>query len=554
MKNFISLTKILLVCGSDSSADSGKNKKNSNPLLMAFLPYLVLIPVIGQMVGAASASYKLLSASGVQASILQNGSAYAAIGTLVLGITTVLTYFYTSSDITTLLSLPLSSGTIVSAKWTVAMIYSFYMSVLMALPMYIGYGTASGAGWLYWVFTAVITLTLPMTPLIYAGIIDIIMMRIFKRLRSKQAVTILSSVVTILTCLLMVAYSMQPGTENSAGAKVLSSAAGRLIGVFPNLILADRALEDLSAAALLLYLVSVAVMYGIFMLVAHLFYFDSVISMSDQAGSRHQLTARDEQSFASSSGSIRALSRVEWLKVKRSPTYLLNCVIMALMMPCIFLVSLIQSAMHDSDSILTRYLTPRAAEPATLQGMLIMCLIFIYFTGAMVRISSTSISREGQAFYFMKTIPVPYRSQIKAKIFGALPAAWLISAAVPVGMAAVGAFHGMTPLFAVYLLVLSLPAAATESLIQIRWDLRFPNLNWNDENASIRNRSSWISLLVNLLLLALVTVILCVLLYVLHLSNLAACSALLAVQVIILLLVRRGVYSYADRRMLTLGN
>lgn len=60
-----------------------------------------------------------------------------------------------------------------------------------------------------------------MTPLIYAGIIDIIVMRIFKRLRSKQAVTILSSVVTILTCLLMVAYSMQPGTENSAGAKVL---------------------------------------------------------------------------------------------------------------------------------------------------------------------------------------------------------------------------------------------------------------------------------------------------------------------------------------------
>ena len=86
-------------------------------------------------------------------------------------------FFYFSRDIENLLPLPLRPVEILAAKFTVTLLYEYLTEILFLAPILIAFGIKSHGGIFYYFNAAVIFLTLPIAPLVYASIISMIIMR-----------------------------------------------------------------------------------------------------------------------------------------------------------------------------------------------------------------------------------------------------------------------------------------------------------------------------------------------------------------------------------------
>ena len=87
------------------------------------------------------------------------------------------------------------------AKFTISLIYTYLSSLYFLLPFLAGYGVKAGAGPLYWVFSLVAILFVPVLPLIYGGLISMVIMRLFKRAKNKDFLTVVGVILALVLAL-----------------------------------------------------------------------------------------------------------------------------------------------------------------------------------------------------------------------------------------------------------------------------------------------------------------------------------------------------------------
>ncbi len=103
--------------------------------------------------------------------------------------------------------------------------------------------------------------------------------------------------------------------------------------------------------------------------------------------------------------------------------------------------------------------------------------------GSINIIASTAISREGKNLYFLKYIPVPYMTQIYAKIVSAF---YVEAAALVIFYGIVFYLFRIDLVFFVLSLLIVFLASLVINQIGIFLDITWPKLNWDTEQKAVK--------------------------------------------------------------------
>ena len=495
MKKYFLLTKILLKSGI-SSIEQGKKKRKRLINIKSKLLYLLIgicfLPLLVALFFAGKEGYELLSQIGQEGVVIGIICAIASIMTFVFGISIVISVFYFSSDIEYLLPLPIKPYQIVASKFTVTLFYEYITTFVIAAPPLIGYGYASSAGIIYWIIVLFTILLLPIVPLVYGGVISIVLMRFLKRAKNRDILTI---VISIFIMVLALGFNTMTNTFSSMSSEAVmdllikgnNSLLEVINRVFPNFILIEKALIDGDIIMLLLFMVTVLLFVIVFLFIAKLLYFKGASGISSTSSKRKALTK--EQSFKIiRKRKVLYTYTVKELKLLfRTPMYFMNCVMMSIIWPVFLLIPVAAGVFGGSfgiSSLKEILLGSLESGQSIVSG-----IIFLVVFGITVLITSfnftagTGISREGKSFFVMKYIPISFEKQIFAKILSGI----LISLIGTTLYIIIAMFVLNFPLWITLLSgILSFFTCVIFTYIQIITDLIRPKLKWETEQAAIK--------------------------------------------------------------------
>lgn len=510
MRKYLSLTRVLLKNSMGMMSD-GKSKKALNVFIYGVLA-VCMIPLgftLYMMFNTAMAQLQPLQQEGT---VLALGFHISSLVTFLFSIFLIPSIFYFSKDSETLLALPLPPQTILSAKFSVCLVYEYAFTLIVCVPLYIAYANNAAIGIPYILLALVIFITLPIYPLVLSSIITMLLMRFVPFFKNRDRFNMIASILSIILAFGF-SFAMNSGTiaeDPNALISMLTQGNNSMISlfskIFPAIPFAAEALISSDALQLVYYILITCAALAVLVILGKWLYFKGAIGFSETKSSRKELSAKD---FArvSRHSKVRTYLIKELRLLIRTPVYAINCIGMCVLMPIMLLVIFITA---DVDVLLQQLpdITPY------LDGMLPYAVLAGMASGFLFSnlnmISSTAISREGTNISFMKYIPMSLKQQLQAKVLSGI----LMSV-----------ISMLLTMVCVYFLLPIFPltwyfAAAAASLITIvlgnyaslALDILHPKLVWEQEAAAVKqNMSGIVSMLAGMAM----TVVTCVLLFIL---------------------------------------
>lgn len=510
MRKYLSLTRVLLKNSMGMMSD-GKSKKALNVFIYGVLA-VCMIPLgftLYMMFNTAMAQLQPLQQEGA---VLALGFHISSLVTFLFSIFLIPSIFYFSKDSETLLALPLPPQTILSAKFSVCLVYEYAFTLIVCVSLYIAYANNAAIGIPYILLALVIFITLPIYPLVLSSIITMLLMRFVPFFKNRDRFNMIAGILSIILAFGF-SFAMNSGTiaeDPNALISMLTQGNNSMISlfskIFPAIPFAAEALISSDALQLVYYILITCAALAVLVILGKWLYFKGAIGFSETKSSRKELSAKD---FArvSRHSKVRTYLIKELRLLIRTPVYAINCIGMCILMPIMLLVIFITA---DADVLLQQLpdITPY------LDGMLPYAVLAGMASGFLFSnlnmISSTAISREGTNISFMKYIPMSLKQQLQAKVLSGI----LMSV-----------ISMLLTMVCVYFLLPIFPltwyfAAAAASLITIvlgnyaslALDILHPKLVWEQEAAAVKqNMSGIVSMLAGMAM----TVVTCVLLFIL---------------------------------------
>ena len=555
MRKELLLTKILLKCGMGSMLPAGKKKRQIIGQWALYLLIAVcIVPLLVLLYQFGRAMYQTLSPLRLEYLAYDITLLLLSLTTLILSLPFAMSVLFLAKDIEYLLPMPLSPWQIAGAKLCTVLLYEYITTAAVGIPMLAGIGTAAHHGIAYFLFAALVLLALPILPVIYGCLLGVLILPLTTKLRRKEAVTTLFSILIILL---------------ASGAGLLFSYCGETLGsldiaaiitgnkqlliqaeyIFPNLLLAGRALKSTDPAMLLLYVLTAAAAILVFLLAGNRFYLKAVSGMNEVSQKREKLSAAEEMRALKTSGIVKSCALREWKLLVRTPVYFLNCVLSAFLVPVILLVALIVPLLGNMEE-LQKFL-PQVSQlfqmfgTDQLSGVLMLTVFALTTLFCTMNLSAaTCISREGSNFIEMKYIPVPYKKQLQGKMLCAVSLSFAATLPYTFLLVFAGAAILKTPVW------LLLPALAinvftvfTVSYFQLLGDLWKPKLSWTSEQAAVKQNFIAMLTMLGSFLVCLLLGLGCIGLYLLRIPV----YGILAAGIIVLGILAFGLRAFAFR-------
>jgi len=511
MNKTLLLAKILLKNGSGTWGKR-KNGKTSGLKGYLLLPLLAVafIPIASAIAAFTSFLYDGFVQVGQEGAILGLGLAAVSAAIFVFGIFYVINVFYFSQDVEHLLPLPLKPSQILSAKFAVTLVYEYLTELLFLMPIAITFGVKSGAGPLYYVYLAIVFLTLPIVPLVIASIIAMVVMRFTNIAKNKDRFRMIGGIVAIALGLGanlfaqrlsrngMTPQQMQEALTN--GDLPLLDMATRM---FPTVKLGAKALLEsmtLQGIAALVMFVSVSVLvFVLFALLGEWMYFKGVMGASESTAKRIKVSNEQLGKQTAQSSPLKSLFLRELRTLVRTPPFFLNCVLISFLWPVIISIPLFTQKNNLPSVSELQSMLNEGSFAGIVLGASFALFLFLSGTNAT---ASTAISREGVGAFVLKFLPIKYAQVILAKTL----TGYLLSMVSVVLVLLMAVFVLHLPVYiALLMLLLSLPGVLFANFVGILIDSQFPKLHWDTEQKAVKqNFNVMISLFINLIVAGIV--------------------------------------------------
>lgn len=439
------------------------------------------------------------------------GLAIVSVMILFFGIFYIISSFYFSSDIETFLALPVKPRQIVGAKFFVIVLWEYLITAVVFWPILFVYGANTAANGLFYLFSLTISLFIPVIPLFIGAFIVMLVMRFTNVAKNKDLLKVLGGMLAIFLLLAFSLLMQQMAVDFSPEdlGEMIAVGNNSLVvltsGVFPTVQFAIEALLNYQTTQGLVNLVIFAALsagaYALLLLVAELVYLKGVIGLFETGSKRKSNDANAVGKLITVRNSIWSYTLNELRLLFRTPIYFLNCVLINLLWPVLFLFPLLLDTPETTQTIMiaNAYLGDQ-----NYAGVIIsIALATLVFIGGSNGVCATSISREGSKLFVKKYIPVSYSDQIRAKILsGFLLGLVGVIAAV---LALVLVFEATIELIILLLVIGWVPILLT-SLSGILLDLYNPKLVWDSEQKAVKQNANVLLNMVVSLLVAAITV------------------------------------------------
>lgn len=429
MRELLSLIKIDLNTTFGLSAMKYKYFKQKKELwqpIILIVALLSLLPAYGLFIAFLQGLYmgfKMINQEGL---LLLMGFMASQIVIFLFGIMFVISKFYFSSDLETLIPLPIKPRNIINSKF-ISMIITEYLTVLpIVLPFIIVFGLNIRGGIMYWIASILIIAFLPIIPLGLASIIVIFFMRV-TNIKGRRDLLRVIGFVLILAIVLGIQIGVQSLTSNiSPGEEQefinslvqernsLLQTAGR---AFPPSRWAAVALSGLGS-------IEGTISFGLFMGASILaFYIVSIlgeklfigglIGGQEITAKRKRVSNTELEKLSKPKHPIVAVLLRELRILVRTPVFMMNSIGAVIMIPIFIVVpAVISGEMTETIS----QLNIREYFPI----FIFVVMALIGFIGSSNGVASTTFSREGKQFWISRALPGRVEDQVLGKILSAL--------------------------------------------------------------------------------------------------------------------------------------
>lgn len=412
---------------------------------------------------------------------------FIALFSIVFGMNVILNVFYFAGDIPYILPLPISPCKVIAAKFTTAYLSESVMQILILISALIGYYFAAGIRWWLVPFALIGTVTLPVVPLAYCGIVCVIIMSFTKWIRKKSHARKLSMIVFLLLLVMAIYFvsllkdiDMMRFTEQlKAGESSFFSAMNIL---FPSNYFFGQMLTKQSLTAFICYVLVNAACIGVFLLLAQKLYYRGILGLGAEGNDKKQRTAAIK-----TMKTVRARKpwvaywKKELLVLFRTPAFFLNCIAVNGLWPILaYALYVMQS---DSKAFPQFYVFYRIGNELSQWLVTLLVLVVTVLLTAANSIASSAITREGKQYGFMKYIPLPYETQfhIKAMVSVLISAVFVeLYVVVLCIVLKVSMFTGL------FYIVVSFMEVVFISYLGLFLDTVNPKLVWDDELNALR--------------------------------------------------------------------
>lgn len=513
MNNYIALTKILLK--NSLTSFTGSKKGKSNKIKNAIIPVIVIIsllPLAGAIGAGVWAAYPIFKEMGQEGLILASGLTAVSMMILFFGIFYIMNIFYFSKDVESMLPLPLRPSTIMAAKFTVTLLYEYLTEFLFLAPIIIAFGLVSKAGVIYYLYSIIGFLTLPVIPLVYAGIINMVLMRFTNIGRNRDQFRIIGGIFAMFAAIFVniKSQSFFSGLSNPEQIKDMltqgdNSLIGIISGIFPaNKLFAIALVNSANIKGLvnILLYVAISVLFTIlFLTLGESLYFKGLVGISEAKSKRKKLTAEQFDRSVVKSSIIKSYTIKELRLLIRTPIYFINCVLMNFIWPLFLFIPILSG----SESGMGIREIQAFAKSGSYEGVILaIAFAAILFASGTNGVTSTAISREGANIFISKYIAVSYHDQIMAKIMTGV----ILGMVATLSMLAAAIYILLPPIHLIlFIIIVGAVGVLFTSFVGILIDLNFPKLNWDNEQKAVKqNMNLMFSILISTVVAAVVVI------------------------------------------------
>lgn len=314
-------------------------------------------------------------------------------------------YLFAFKEYDMLLSLPFKAGTVAGCKFLYMYLKALPWYISISLAMLIGYGyyakppAASFPIWL------LLSLVLPLIPMLLAAFIGFLIARISSRFQKTNIVQTVLTVVFVLA-IFSLRFVLESIFRNHQVESTLRSAAAMTQSASRYYLPAawfSNAVTKLSAADILLLLgVSIALFAAVFLLVGRS-YRNINSALKSHAAAKHRLLTFQKRS------ALTTIAFKEFKRMTGSTTYMVNGAMGEILAALLGIVTLI----FGFNKIVATVTANAPFDPAILQPAI---PFIIYFFIGMVATTVFSPSLEGKNYWIMQSLPIEKKTVYQGKM------------------------------------------------------------------------------------------------------------------------------------------
>ncbi len=443
-------------------------------LPMAFLVGIIIYVLTTQLL-------KIGSGQNAAEMFLQIVSVFS----FVFGLNVIFNIFYFSGDIENLLPLPLKPYQIIGSKFTAALISESIMEFIIIIAVFAGYIIAAGLPFYTWLIAVFGMITLPILPLSYCAVICMLVMLVTSFIKNKDTVNKTTGFLTFIIILgLALIVSRSGGIDTDHLVTALADPNNLLLSIlnliFPHIHFIVNSMISNTAINLLYYIGINALTIAIFMIIAQAIYFDTAAGVSKSLVSKTKSLQKSVSSVKGHNPCVSYLKK-EFRILFRTPAYFMNCILINLIWPLfLYLIYVLQGKTNFLDSFI--YGIHNGNEENVLIFILGVSAVSVLVTAAN-SIASSSFTREGNHFAFVKYIPLSYIAQINIK---ALISIIISGTGMIIYVIAASLYLNIGIKLMIFCCIISLISVTFVSYFGIFMDSVNPKLIWDSELNALR--------------------------------------------------------------------
>lgn len=419
----------------------------------------------------------------------------------IVAIGNVVKNLYMSGDNELLLRFPVSGAEILIAKSIYCFLHNLVINAMLTLPFYIIFGVVTKAGAGYYFASIGVMLLSVLLPYFLANLVAIPVMMATNFVKN-QFLLVLIILIGVLCAGFILYMTALKSILTYLSEEQLGLFSGEMIARYGEIASkcypfkwyamllaggsAGYAGKDIGLAFLYIFLMTAAVGVGAYLVTVKFYYKTILHGIETEKVSFHRKTPNMRRSV------FGTLLHREFYLILRSFNYSFQYLAMAVAAPVMVYYC------NDLASTMGKDTVGAAIVP----GLTLM--VIIIFVAIIVSFASTSVSREGSAFYHTKIIPVSYTAQVSVKLF---LYALVGTASVVLSCIVVGAAFGtekagnlLTPLDVGCIFAISEMTVLSLTCLAIWADVRSPIFNVvGDGELVSANKNIAVSLLVGIL-------------------------------------------------------
>ena len=498
MNSYFSLSKSFIK--SLSMSDSKGFKKIGFSFLLLLVLFFIFIPFIfgvGVLTYSMTESLLEVDFESVGIELL---CILMSLFIFIFSFNVLLNELYFNDNIEHILPFPLKPYEIVASKFTSCFIAENIMSFFIILSGLIGYLFAIGFKWSSLFLGLVGVITLPIIPMVYTGIICLFIMYFTKFIKNKESVRQFSMLLVFIVLFIFV-FSISMLRQFDFDQFIEGLALGNhsflniFNGIFPHISLFVDTVNHNSIISLILYIIVNGAFIFLYLFLSNYFYLDGVMDLNSKNNNTKKASTKLVDNVRKRNPSYSFISK-EFKILFRTPSFFINCIVINIIWPIfVYAVILILNLGSFKElGILINSLDNKN---------IIIYYLFIFGISIIVpcisTISSSSFSREGKHYDFIKYIPFELYKVIYIKIF----VSFIISfVGVLFYFVIVSIISKLNILIFITSLIIIILSILLVSLVGVFIDSIQPKLVWDDElNALRENYNTFVVMGLSLLLI-----------------------------------------------------